>query len=200
MRSDARFMFSGMNRACGVAIMWCAGAAGLIGAPGCEWLPFKGEREAEVAAGAEARWPFWPVAVRVHPFTSLSYDEQAEAAVLEAWIELIDPAGDVTKGIGQFRLELYMIGSRASREGQAHRLHLWDVAVETVQDSARHFDSLTRTHQFRLRLEEMPETGGKLELRVQFTDARGERITTTAPITRTPRKSEGVGSPDEPRP
>src|ERR1051325_10494207 len=82
---------------------------------------FKGDeaRERRVKLGG---WPFQPVSVRIHPFTSLRLAGMGGPS-LDARIEFIDPAGDVTKGVGDLRFELYAEPAKESREGEELRIY-----------------------------------------------------------------------------
>ena len=160
-----------------LAVAWISLAAG------CSKVQFKGERDRAAMAALEASsWPFVPVMLRVHPFTTLrppgGGEGVAAAAVLEARIELLDQQGDVTKGIGDWRFELYETGERASEAGQDRQAYVWTVAMKTPDDSRRHYDPITRTYGFNLKLDEAPPAERKLELRIQFTDPAGNRLTT----------------------
>jgi hypothetical protein len=97
--------------------------------------------------------------------------------VLEARIELIDRLGDVTKGVGQLRFELYLAPASASQRGQDHRIAFWDVPLDSLNANAQHWDPITRTYLFRLSLDTPPPPSVPLRLQVQFTDPGGKRLT-----------------------
>jgi len=139
-------------------------------------------------------WPFAPVAMRVHPFTSITFDPEQNSLVLEVRMELLDQVGDVTKGVGDFRFELYADKLKASLRGVDERLNVWDGPVSTLEQNRQHYDSITRTYSFKLRLDPAPPADQKLRLVAQFTDPSGKRILAEAPLSYTP------GKPGEPTP
>lgn len=160
-----------------IFVALCIGALlGLLGA--CGEVRFKGERPDGNAAMTAAAWPFVPVTLRLHPFTTFVPATEDEPAVLEARIELLDQQGDVIKGIGQWRFEVYAMGERASQAGQERQLYVWSVPMVTLAENRRHYDPITRTYSFNLKFDQPPPTERKLELRVQLTDPAGNRLTT----------------------
>lgn len=152
-------------------------AAALLG--GCI---FKGGPAAP-GAGAAEPWPFVPVAMRVHPFTTLVNDPQREAPVLEAHIEMLDQLGDVTKGVGHFRFELYQEQEKNIRTDETLRLYMWDAPLLTIEQNQNHFDSSTRTYVFKLKLEKPLVAGQNLKISAQMTAPGGKRLIATAPLT-----------------
>ena len=137
---------------------------------GCQ---FKGDARSPRDAGGP--WPFRPAAVRVHPFTRLEH--QGGLDMLEARIELLDAAGDVTKGVGTLRFELYSEAPTEGRQGQGRRLYHWQVSIESLDSNAEHWDPITRTYQFMLKLDRPPPAERRLRLHVQYDAATGERLT-----------------------
>jgi hypothetical protein len=147
---------------------------------GCDQIAFKGQPPAP--AESAPAWPFVPVVMRVHPFTAFSLDAASGPPVLEVRIELLDRVGDVTKGVGDFRFELYGLHEKASQQGEEERLFQWDASMNTVDENQQHYDPITRTYGFRLKLAAAPPGGQKLKLLVQLTDAGGRRIVASAPL------------------
>lgn len=155
---------------------------------GCDSVGFKGtSRETQTIEGATT-WPFTPVAMRVHPFTSITQDPATGSHVLESRIELLDRLGDVTKGVGDFRFELYTAPERASEQGSERRLAYWDVPMTSLDANARHWDPITRTYVFKLRMQEPPAPEQRMKLQVQFTDPGGKRLVADAPMQYRPEK------------
>ncbi len=139
--------------------------------------------------GATA-WPFVPVKMRVHPFTSVEYDAQKDSHVLEARIEMLDPAGDMTKAVGQFHFELYRVGRQASEGSlEGDLLYAWDAPLLSLDSNQRHFDPITRTYLFKLRLDRQPEPGSRLRVVAQFTDPGERHLTAEAELDYTGDKS-----------
>jgi hypothetical protein len=155
-------------------------ACGLIA--GCDSVGFKGtSRESQTIEGATT-WPFVPVAMRVHPFTSIARDPVTGSHMLEARVELLDRLGDVTKGVGDFRFELYTAPEKASQQGSERRVAYWDVPMTSLDANARHWDPITRTYVLKLRLEELPTPEQHLKLHAQFTDPGGKRLVAETPM------------------
>lgn len=148
---------------------------------GCDTVSFKGAgARASVPAG---EWPFAPVSMRVHPFTAIEKQGEGEdaALVLEARLELVDQLGDVTKGVGAWRFELY--GDRGRGQSR-ERLEVWEAPMTTLAENARHWDPITRTYAFRLRLSEQPDIDRELTLVAQLTDPRGNHLIAEGEVAR----------------
>lgn len=142
---------------------------------------FKGADGAErIAPGAAGDWPFRPVAMRVHPFTSLEVGPRS--SVIEARVELIDLLGDVTKGVGTLRFELYSEPPAGSNAGEGRRLYTWNAPISTLDENRQHWDSITRTYRFVLKLAQRPPAERRLRLAVQFDPTAGQRLTADAVI------------------
>ena len=89
-------------------------------------------------------------------------------------------------GGNSFRFELYRVAAGAAREGVNVRLFQWDAPMTTLQENRRHYDPITRTYTFKLKLEEPVAPHQRLRLEVQYTDLHGHRLTAEAPMTYTP--------------
>ncbi len=147
--------------------------------PGCgESVKFKGvdERPADQRPIGPDQWPFRPVVMRLHPFTALHQPSDGGPFILEVRIELVDPAGDVTKGVGHFRFELYQTQPKASRAGEQLRLQQWDAPLTTLADNQAHYDPITRTYLFKFELDAPPPPKLVLFLLAQFDQPVGPRL------------------------
>lgn len=134
---------------------------------------FKGEkmRERHLEAGV---WPLRPVAMRFHPFTRM---KQVDGDwMIEARLELTDVAGDVCKGVGEFRFELYADPATESRSGNERRLYQWFVSIERIPDNTRLWDPVSRTYRLDLKLDAPPPEKPRLRLTAQFDTPTGERL------------------------
>jgi len=157
----------------------------VLTAGGCNnGLPFRGNSATGGGASGTPMgdWPFTPFAMRIHPFTSLTTDEASGEQVLDARIELLDPVGDVTKGVGDLRFELYSQPPTASREGERQRLQQWHATIAEISDNRRHYDAITRTYSFRLKVTAKLPRKVHLTLKAQFTDPTGRRLHAEAPL------------------
>ena len=151
--------------------------------PGCGPLPYKGTKgKPGLPPASSADWPFKPVSMRVHPFTAMSFDEAAGKWVVEARVELVDVLGDVTKGLGAFRFELYAVAPTEGRAGEETRLYVWEDSVATLDQTRARYDPITRTYYFKLQLDEPPLPKQRLRLAVQFNAAWGERLNATGQV------------------
>ncbi|MAE62309.1 MAG: hypothetical protein CMJ49_13250 [Planctomycetaceae bacterium] len=145
---------------------------------GCDMAQPKGGAQLMSADVGATEWPFAPAAMRIHPFTQITVDAETGSPMLDAHIELLDQAGDVTKGIGTLRFELVSVSDRASASAvNDRRIEMWDVALETLDDNLQHFDRITRTYGFKLKLNAPPDNKARLRLHAQFTKPTGNRLT-----------------------
>lgn len=115
-------------------------------------------------------WPFWPSAMRVHPSTRVMRDEATSRFVIETRIELFDPEGVTTKGIGQLTLELHEASSRSDEPVQ-----LWNQDLRDLELNRRQYETVTRTYLFRLEIDAsvFPKDP---ELRAYFLSADGQEL------------------------
>jgi hypothetical protein len=137
---------------------------------------FKGEQvqAKRNGAAAQAWWP-WPTGVRVHPATRFAMHNHEP--VLEARIELLDALLDATKGSGTFRLELLDAAGPMNAPRSARQLYVWDLALMTLEDQQQHYDPVTRSYYFPLKLDDFEVAQRPTRLRVTFTPAgEGERV------------------------
>lgn len=170
----------------GVWIITAMALAAFLSA--CDGARFKGGSVMD-GVGA-AMWPFVPEAMRVHPFTTIGADSSGESMLLEVRMELLDQVGDPTKGVGDFRFELYKVAAGAAREGEDVRLFQWDAPMTSLEQNRRHYDPITRTYIFKLQLDQPVAPHQRLHLVVQYTDQRGHRLTAEAPMTYAPGAAE----------
>jgi hypothetical protein len=150
---------------------------------GCGGVDLKGGHPIEEVYRGASAWPFVPVAMRVHPFTSIEYDQQDKAVVLEARVELLDRLGDTTKGVGDFRFELYDAARTAGASAvDQNLLYSWEAPMTSLEDNRRYYDPITRTYYFKLRLDSPPPGGSPLRLVIQFTTPGGKRLSAEAEL------------------
>lgn len=176
----------------------CLFAIGLplaASASGCSGIELKGRGGPTTTNGSgQAGWPFEPVAMRVHPFTSINLGDE-DGAVLEARIELLDQVGDVTKGVGDLRFELYAIRTEGSSAPHVRDvLFTWSADLSTLQQNIQHYDQITRTYLFKLKLESPPAAWSNLLLSVQFTDRHGKRINAEGRLSYSQRNRRAISA------
>ncbi len=117
---------------------------------------------------------FEPVSLEVHPFSSVSFDRRDRGWVLEARLRLLDRLEDVTKSDGVVRLELYDVPAVASKAEGGRRQGVWEAPLHTLNQHRRHYDPITRTYVFRLKLDRRPAP--RVRLVAQFTHLNGQRM------------------------
>jgi len=133
------------------------------------------------AAGGAAGEVWRPRAESLRVYPSTRFVEQGGQTLLEARIELLDQMGDAIKSAGTARFDLFASDESGRALGQ--RLYEWRIALDTLQDQRNHFDSVTRTYRFRLRLDTEAPTEEPTVLRVTFQRAAdGKRLAAQAPI------------------
>ena len=150
---------------------------------GCDGIDLKGGRDPVEQFEQATTWPFIPVQIRVHPFTAIEVNREDSTVTLEARVEMLDRLGDVSKGVGDFRFELYRMTRdvyETSADGEL--LYQWSAEMTTIDQNRQHWDSITRTYLFRLQLERLPRVDGRLLLVVHFTDPGGRRLSAQAVV------------------
>ena len=156
--------------------------AAVVGLFGCNDLRLKGEGIADPGSVREP-WPFVPVAMRVHPFTSISRDEETGGIVLDARIELLDQLGDVTKGVGTCQFELFEVDQRASTASNARAsVASWQASIMRLDENRRHYDPITRTYVFKLKVDASQRPRKPLLFVACFTDHLGRRLNAESPL------------------
>ena len=161
---------------------------------GCELADPKGRSGATAPdLTGSSEWPFAPATMRIHPFTQFSIDTATGKPILDARIELLDPMGDVTKGIGTLRFELLATSDRASASQVSdRRIDMWDVSLITLDENHQHFDRITRTYGFKLKLDAIPDNNTRLRLQAQFTKPSGRRLSADM-LLKSPRPTSPAG-------
>lgn len=149
---------------------------------GC--IDLKGGSVRSIEQGATT-WPFIPTTMRVSPFTSLGYDPVRKAYVLDMMIELRDKVGDLTKGIGEFNVELRQIST--SDEGQL--LYAWTAELLTVEQNVQHYNPALNQYNLKLSLDRPVPPAARLKVVVRFTDPGGKRLLAEGEIAAKPQAS-----------
>ena len=148
--------------------------AALSAAPaGCA---FKGTRPFFVPPAARQElWQPRPVRVRVYPASRFVADQNRKRVVLEARIELLDDMGDSIKSVGEFHFELLGEPGRG-RTTLDRRLYTWDVPLLTLRQQQSHYDKVTRTYLFRLKMDDAFSPSKDTTLKVWFVPSGGHRL------------------------
>lgn len=102
--------------------------------------------------GGDPVWLPTPQSIAVYPSTRFAMVEGNLA--LEARIELRDEMGDPVKAPGRFDITLEG-PQRAGMTPMDRTLYRWQVDVRTLADQRRHYDPVTQTYLFTLKLNEL---------------------------------------------
>ncbi len=132
----------------------------------------------EEASGLVEGSSFWradPVSMRIYPSTR--FVMESEKPLLEARIELFDAMGDSIKSSGRVRAELFAVSDSPSKT-IGHRLYIWNISLQTLEDQQVYYDPITRGYIFRLKLDEFDIAMKSTLLRMTFTLPTGNRLET----------------------
>jgi len=132
----------------------------IVAATGCSW---KGEPAQTPGPKPVDGAMWWPAPVRMRVYPASRFAGNDGYVVLEARIELVDAMDDSVKVAGRFRFEL-IDDERDGASRIDRRLYSWDVPLLTLEHQRQHYDSVTRTYLFRLRMDEqlVPRKATKL--------------------------------------
>jgi hypothetical protein len=110
--------------------------------------------------------------VRLQPsFTKISGTQgQAESGVIETFVELSDQFGDPIKALGTCRFEIYQYrpissdprGPRCEIDG------IQTVDLRDLQVNQKHWDNITRSYRFKIKLPPMSSGADKIVLQATF--------------------------------
>jgi hypothetical protein len=78
-----------------------------------------------------------------------TFDDAGGIKGIDVRIETKDSYGDTTRAFGDFRFELYSFRPN-SLDPKDAKLATWDVPLTDPNTNLLHWDSITRTYQFRL--------------------------------------------------
>lgn len=115
-------------------------------------------------------WQIIPVRMRVYP--SSGFKRERRRPILEVRVELFDDVGDSVKGVGVWRFELY--ARTRGRHSSGPLLYTWDVPMMTIEQNRRFYDPITRTFEFRLKLDDESTARQATVLHVIFTGPDGK--------------------------
>ena len=157
------------------AVVLLALAVGTVLSPACS---FKGnDAPPTPTEQALSAWQPEPVSMRVYPSTR--FVAGGTEPYLLVRIELTDEMGDSIKAAGKMHLELRRTTGAAAAVAR-DRLYAWDVPLHTLEDQQRHYDRVTRTYQFRLRLDEPITSQRDTSLFVVLSPTDGRRLEASA--------------------
>ena len=117
-------------------------------------------------------WPFWPVAMRVHPASRLVLEQDTGQAFIEARIEFTDAYDDTSKAVGVMKFDLMVAGLPADA---SNPVLSWELPIDTVEQNSFHYDGVTRTYLFRLSVGQW-STSPDVTLIASFESVDGKRF------------------------
>lgn len=118
--------------------------------------------------------PTWlphPVDVRVYPTTRFAMADGQ--VVLETRIELVDAMGDPVKAPGLFGIALEG-AQRGDMSPFDQTMYRWQMRVRTLNDQRRHYDPVTQTYLFNLKLRELAAPRQAVTVKATFTTMQGK--------------------------
>ena len=144
---------------------------------GCDW---KGKPPALLPGPrADAVWQITATSLHVYPSSRVVHRDGQH--YLEARVEVFDGMGDPTKAVGRFRIDLNEPG-KSGADSIGPRLYTWPIAMYTLDDQDRYYDSVLRGYLFRLQLEQVPDNLSRAVLGVLFEVYGGSRLTGKAEV------------------
>ena len=152
-------------------------ASAVLGGCGSEgWnVGFKSHAAAKSQAVPEPISFLLPKTIRIHPFTGTrTFDEAGGVRGIDVRIEAADSYGDATKAFGDFRFELYQFQPN-SPDPKGRRIATWQVPLLEPKANLVHWDSITRTYEFKLQWDEPIPVGERFVLVCVFSSPFTER-------------------------
>ncbi len=163
--------------------LWLALLLAALALPACRdvnW-PRWNARPAQPPATGPVPYPvtlMLPKTISIHPFTGTrTFDDAGGVKGIDVRIEAKDSYGDTTRAFGDFRFELYTYRPN-SLDPKDTKIATWDVPLSDPQTNLRHWDSITRTYQFRLQWSQPIPVGNRFVLVAVFSSPYGQRAFT----------------------
>jgi len=113
--------------------------------------PWRDEAVGTGTRSDDARWPYWPARMRVHPLSRVVIDP-VNGDFLEAHIEFRDEDGHTTRAVGTIRIDLFSQNDAPSAPSSVE----WSISLSEPKTNRLHFDEVMRTYFFRLNPGEEP--------------------------------------------
>lgn len=108
-----------------------------------------------------------PHTIRIHPFTGLRVIDDQGQRGLEVRVEALDAYQDTAKAFGKFRFELHVFRPMSS-DIKGARIESWEADITNARTNVVHWDPITRSYVFKLRLNDSIPTGRELVLTASF--------------------------------
>lgn len=158
---------------------------------GCSQRPGTGR----IASGTTtADWPFAPTSIRIHPISRIKMDRESGDAVVQARVELLDPDGFPTRGLGTLSLTL----SGQSDDGVMLMSQTqWECDLDDLELNRQYYDEVTRTYLIKLELSPRMDVPWEPRLRAVLVTPGGRTLSDTSRI-RFTRTRPDDPSPDAP--
>jgi hypothetical protein len=116
-----------------------------------------------------------PKAIRVHPFTGTrTFDQAGGIKGIDVRIEALDAFGDSTKAFGKFFFALHQYVAD-NPEPKGRQIANWEEDLLEPKKNLLHWDSITRTYEFKLQWYRPIPVGSKFILVASFASPFTER-------------------------
>ena len=159
----------------------------VIALSGCGTVGFKNESAVSGRSNsATGAGMFEPDAMRIHPVSRIAVDGGTGLKVVEAYIEFVDRFGDVTKASGVIRFEAYAQANTAASSDGGYREDVWDISIDDEESNRRHYDPITRSYAFKLKLASSLSSEDRITISTLFNSSAGTRLNDTKTLTLSP--------------
>lgn len=116
-----------------------------------------------------------PKAIRIHPFTGTrTFDQAGGVKGIDVRVEALDGFNDPTKAFGQFNFALHQY-VQGNPDPKGKRIATWEENLLEPGKNIQHWDSITRTYEFKLQWYHAIPVGSRFVLSVSFTSPFSER-------------------------
>ena len=117
-----------------------------------------------------------PQKIRLHPFTGTRvFSADGGITGIDVRIEAMDAYDDTGKAFGDFRFELYAYDPYQS-DHKGKQLAIWPVDINDPKVNRTHWNSISRTYQFKLAWKHPIPVGQKFVLRAVFQSRFTQRL------------------------
>jgi len=161
-----------------LATFFC-GMAALIA--GCDGISPKGGNVETCEKVPDPISLLLPQKISIHPFTQTATFEDGKQG-LHMRIQFTDFFGDPTKAFGDLRFELYEFKPYQQHK-RGDQLDIWDEYISDPDKNMIHWDSHTRSYEFRLASKNPILPGQKFILVVYFNSRFTPRMTAETVLT-----------------
>jgi len=155
----------------------------LVGLMCCMSGCLKGDRCAAGASGELSGEPsIWtPTVQSIRIYPSTRYVREGDKVMLEARVEFVDQMGDTVKAGGDMRFDLWPLDVNSGQTG-GELIYEWTVPLRTIAKQREHYDPITRTYTFRLKIDRPDLVRRPTNLHAVLIPATGQRLEANATV------------------